>query len=324
MAIPEAILTGEELSLLRSQKGNTCISIIVPLAKYGPEREQNQRIIEKAIQKTEQLWHQRYPHRNMEGWLSKILSLKEKLDPIHPPQSVGFFVAENLQRICSFPFLTKEKIVIGDSFEVRDLLKKTQDERPYLLLTLTLQKAKLYQGKYNELVELHQTGLATLFKEAFEFVRPSRSTSYAGHAHVKSVENEKQNVITERAAKHFKQVDEIVMHYHTQLTPLVVMADRELLALYKKVTSWPADRLLLAERDPAHLSEHQLGFYGWPPVKKWQDLQQVQFQETAGSGRTARTTRPALSLGTSRSRATNRINSLALRAYLSKSMTINS
>jgi hypothetical protein len=290
MVVPEEHLRGEELSTLLSQKGNTCISIILPLAKYGPEREQNQRIIDKAIQKAEQLWQQSYPGRSQQPWLSKILQLKEKLDPVHPPQSVGFFVSEQIQLVCSFPFLTREKIVIGTSFEIRDLVKKQQEDQPYLLLTLTFQKAQLYQAHATHIALLKQTGLGRIFKEAFEYSRPSRSTSYAGQAHVKSFEKEKQEVIDERAMQHFKKVDEIVRHYITGQTPVVVVADRKPLALYKKVSTLEEHLLLFEEQDPAHLSEHQLGICSWPRVKKWLDSQLMrlleQYDEAVGAGRT--------------------------------------
>lgn len=257
---------------------------------YGPEREQNQRLIDKAIEKTGNLWRQLYPDRPFDGWLTKVLQLKEKLDPVHPPQSVAFFVSEQLQQCCPLPFLTKEKIVIGNSFEIRDLLKKVQDDEPYLMLALTLQKATLYQGQYNQLTPFKQTGLNSIFKEFFEYDRPSRSTSYAGQAHVKSFEKEKQQVIQERATRHFKKTDEIVQHYATDKTPLVVMADQEILALYKKVSSMDEEHLLLVEKDPAHLSEHQLGHYSWPIVKKWLDTQQIrlleQYNEAVGTGKT--------------------------------------
>ena len=290
MIAPEESLRGEELATLLSQKGNTCISIILPLAKYGPEREQNQRIIDKAIQKAEQLWHLYYPDRSQKPWLSKLLQLKEKLDPVHPPQSIGFFVSEDVQLVCSFPFSTNEKIVIGNSFEIRDLLKKAQDDQPYLLLTLTFQKAQLYQGAYTQLTPLKPTGLSGIFKEYIEYNRPSRSTSYAGQAHVKSFEKEKQAVIDERALHHFKKVDEIVNHYQTAHTPIVVVADQEPLALYKKVSTLDRQSLLFVEKDPAHLSEYQLGTHGWPPVKKWMDNQLTellkQYDEAIGAGRT--------------------------------------
>ena len=81
---------------------------------------------------------------------------------------MGFFISEAVQEVYSFPFVTKEKIVIGDSFEIRDLLKKAQDDQPYLLLTLTLQKAQLYQGQSTELTPLKQTGLSSLLKGFFE------------------------------------------------------------------------------------------------------------------------------------------------------------
>jgi hypothetical protein len=290
MAAPEERLRGEELSILLSQKGNTCVSIILPLAKYGPEREQNNRIIDKAIHKAEQLWHQYYPDRSQQPWLSKILQLKEKLDPVHPPQSIGLFASEQIQLACYFPFVTKEKIVIGNSFEIRDLVKKVQDDQPYLLLTLTYQKAQLYQGEYMQLTPLKPTGLSGIFKEYIEYNRPSRSTSYAGQAHVKSFEKEKQEGIAERAKHHFKQVDEIVRHYQTAKTPVVIVADREPLALYKKISTLDEPLLLFEEKDPAHLSEHQLVTCGWPRVKKWLDHQLerliAQYNEAIGTGHT--------------------------------------
>lgn len=290
MAVTQERLPGEELNVLLTQRGNTCVSIILPLAKYGPEREQNKRLIEQAIQKAEQLWQERYPERSPQPWLFRILQLKEKMDPVHPPQSIGLFVSEEVQLACPFPFLTKEKIVIGNSFEIRDLVKKKQDDQPYLLLTLTFQKAKLYQGHYTHLTPLRQTGLTGIFKESYEYNRPSRSTSYAGQAHVKSFEREKHDILSKRATQHFQKIDEIVRRYLANHTPVVIVADRESLSLYEKVSTIDPTLLLLQEKDPAHLSDNQLGHSGWLLVKKWLDNQLIwwlsQYNEAMGVGQT--------------------------------------
>jgi hypothetical protein len=290
MAAPEVILPGEELSVLLSEKGNTCISIIVPLVMYGPEREQNKRLIDRSIQRAKEWWDQLKPDRSADGWISRLLHLKEQLDPIHPPQSIGFFLSENLQRVIAFTFITKEKIVIGNSFEVRDLLKKMQYEQPYLLLTLSLQKAQLFQGQFTRLTPFTQTGLSGVFKEAFEYARPARSTSYAGQAHVKSFEKEKQDMIIERAAHHFKAVDEVVRKYHTQPTPLVVMADQKLLSLYKGLCSLSKEQLIWVEKDPSHLRPDQLSAHCWPRVHTHFESkisnQIAKFNEAVGRGQT--------------------------------------
>lgn len=290
MDISDTLLPGEELSLLLSQRGNTCISIILPLAKYGPEREQNKRLIDRSIQRAKEWWDQLNPDRSAEWWVSRLLQLKEQLDPIHPPQGIGFFISENLQRIITFPFIPKEKILIGNSFEVRDLLKKAQYEQPYLLLTLALQKAQLFQGKFTQLTPFTQTGLSGIFKEAFEYERPSRSTSYAGQAHVKSFEKEKQEIIEERATHHFKRAEEIVRQYHSGTTPLVVMADQKPLALYRKLCSIKKELLIYVEKDPSHLSPDQLSTYSWPSVNTYFEkkisTQVEQFNEAIGRGQT--------------------------------------
>ena len=136
--MPQEELLGEELSLLRSQRGRLCISVIVPLSTYGPEREQNTRSVEQAIEKTVALWDHLHPGQPHDGWLDSLLALKEKMDPIHPPQGVGFFISEKVHLACPFPFAPKEKIVIGDSFEIRDLLHRAQLESIDKYLTTTI------------------------------------------------------------------------------------------------------------------------------------------------------------------------------------------
>ena len=62
-------LPGEDLIQLRKERGNICISVIVPTHRISPERRVDRLEIERALDKAKQLLRYKYAERQIEPLL---------------------------------------------------------------------------------------------------------------------------------------------------------------------------------------------------------------------------------------------------------------
>ena len=137
----------KSVKTLRNEKGNICVSVIVPTHRTSPDRRTDQLNTKKAIEKAERLMNTKYPADIVSSFTNRLHELFLQIDFAHNEDGLGLFVSSNIQLQVSFPFPVKEKIVVGDSFEIRDVLYKENFSDPYYVLLLTEQGARLFYGR---------------------------------------------------------------------------------------------------------------------------------------------------------------------------------
>jgi hypothetical protein len=247
-----------DLELLINSHHDICISIITPLAKLNPLREQNELIINRAIQGIEEQAAQIYPSKPITPFIKKIKELTDQIDYVHPPEGMGIWVSDKIALLKNLPFAPSEITQIGNRFFIRELLIWQEFSRPFLAILLTENDAKVYEGNNLLLTELNLPSIADLYKEKYEYAAPSRASSYAGNAHVKSYERDEEIIGQERRKKIFNSLDRIIKQLNNNKTPLILFAGSRLSNEYCKISTHPPSLLQCVEKDPCHLSNHEL------------------------------------------------------------------
>jgi hypothetical protein len=126
--------------LFRAQeKGKTCISIIIP-----PDNKPS-----KTIEKVEGLLVGIYSADEMRKVLTALHKLAEKL--VVNQQGIGIYITEGFARLVRFPFMVKDKIHIGESFWIRELISLDYYTVNYYVLELSEDVINLYKGRLNKL-----------------------------------------------------------------------------------------------------------------------------------------------------------------------------
>lgn len=245
------LLIGEVLSNLLLEKGTPCLTITVSLEKLNPVRESNFRILQECVSKAITQWHLLYPDQNDNFFVKPLHDFIEKIDLTHPPEGVGIYISSTQSHYVQFLFTPPLRVCWYDHFLVRDLVYQQQVQQRFLLLTITEKRARLYSCENDQCVPIQDGAISTPYFDDYEYNIPARSTSYAGHSHVKSFEREKEDVIAAHRKKYLKGVRERLALYRTLQTPLVIVGQKELqaeLGLAEKTQ----EPLVFVNRDPSH------------------------------------------------------------------------
>ncbi len=283
------ILPGEELAGMQKEKGSICISVIVPTHKLSPERRADEPEMERAVEKAIELLEYQYPEKDTRALVESLRELRSGIDFIHNQAGIGLFVSPNTRLAVTFPFPVKEKLVVGENFEIRDLLYKVYTSRRYYALLLSREGARLFEGSREELEEIRDRHFPRTYQDEYEYNQPSRSSSYAGEAHVKSFEKEKSVLEEKRYQAFFKEVDESLKSYIIGSTPLLLMGTEKAIAWFEEVSSHQKNTIARIDGSYSHWNLKQLGELLWPLVSAQLDKEGEvlvqEFRESLGHQR---------------------------------------
>lgn len=289
LKMKNTIHNSEDLAVLRNSKSELCISLILPLAKLNPAREQNDLVLKKAIQRTQLLAADVFPQFDLSPYLQKIISLFEQIDPVHPPEGVGFWVSDKVALLKALPYTPRENISLGKRFAIREMIQLALLERPFLVLLLTQTSAKLFKGMGQQLSQINVPALTNEFNDEYEYSPPSRSSSYAGHAHVKTFERDEELLQQERNNKHYKNIDALLRQFRNSSLPVIVIGESRLAKAFCKMSSLPSSQLFSIEKDPSHLSTSEISVLGQEgnqqQLKKLQQQKIDLLKNSVGGGR---------------------------------------
>ncbi|HEY1112710.1 MAG TPA: hypothetical protein VGE66_04090 [Chitinophagaceae bacterium] len=205
---------GEELDLLRGQKGHTCVSIIVPTHKGQTDPKTDKLYTSHALQRAEDLLHLWHP-QDAEVLISTIHELAATIDYNQTQEGLGLFVSDEVQLIVDFPFRVSRKIIVDKKFDTRDLLYKVAFSYSYFVLVLEAEKASLFYGVLQHLEEVADQNFPCLAGDDYDYQHPVRDSSYVTHAHLKSFEEDKARFQKIRYHTFLSTVNDLLSDYLT-------------------------------------------------------------------------------------------------------------
>lgn len=263
--------TADELSLLQKEKGNICISIIVPTHKLSPDRRTDPLQLEKAIQKVKEYLQSKYTGVNINPLIQSIDELYGNIDFNRNAEGIGLFVSADVKKLVHFFFPVKEKVNIGDAFEVRDWLYQAYYNVPYYVLLLSEKEVKLFNARLNTVTEITDDHFPNKNIAEYEYNRPTRGSSYVGHAFVKEFEKDKSVMEEIRFESFFRQADDLLNSYLANEVPLIVAGDNKNLSYFRKITHHEKHIACYIPGNYLLSTENELGKLTWKAMKLFLD-----------------------------------------------------
>ncbi|GAA3928974.1 hypothetical protein GO495_06465 [Chitinophaga oryziterrae] len=289
--IDNRVLTGEELiRLVQKEKGNICISIIVPTHKLSPERRVDRLQVEKAVMEAKKYLSYNYGKEEIKPLQQSIDELFGQVDFNHNSEGIGLYVSANIKELVQFHFPVREKVIINRSFEIRDLLYQAYYSLPYYTLLLTEKEARLFGGRLNSLSEIKDNDFPKIYVDDYEYARPSRGSSSVGNAFVREFEREKSQ-LEEIRFQHFSEaVDDGLKHYLTNHNiPLIIAGAKKDLSYFKMVNHHNKNIISELPGNYSHITTTELGKMTFELLRSFMDQSKQQlitdFEEKIGQGR---------------------------------------
>ena len=263
--------------VLRTKKDGLCVSIIVPLEKTLPERNKNEGEVKSAIKKAKAQLLANHDTEEVYELLDVIDGLHEEIDFARHAESIGLFVNLYTSQLLYFPFPVKEKIVIGGTFEVRDLLFTASRQINYWVLCLSNNFTRLLYGEGKALTEVIDTYFPLHYEEQFQNME-----SWYG--------NEESKVQSQRQHNYFRHVDkQLDLYLKQENLPVFLVGVERHHSIFGEATHHKEAVVASIMGNYDYSSPEELAHKVWPVVedyiKKEEEKILVDIEEKTGSKR---------------------------------------
>ncbi|HEX8040304.1 MAG TPA: hypothetical protein VF490_14200 [Chryseosolibacter sp.] len=218
-----------------AQRGNLCVTIIIPTHGHNVQRIQNQKTIEKTfLGVKEQLLTAKWPKHEKDRVSDRLDAILGTIDYLRLQDGLAIFVSPKLSMYFLLPFRVTEKISIEDNFEIRDLFYYQQFLKPYYLLALSKKKIRLFKCEGRDVKEVINNDFPRPYIDEYEYAKPSIASSSSQG--LKSSERDKSILKESREMAFLLQTDKVLDSYLRTDMPLLIAGTREVLANFRDVT----------------------------------------------------------------------------------------
>lgn len=264
--------------VLEAPRYQPCVSIILPFnPKMGLKKEVSHRL-KLASQSVKVQMESQYPSALVSAVLVRLEKVIDELNFMTHKQSVAIFVSPLLEKVYYLDVAVEEKIVVDQSFEIRDLVYSKKEIHKYLLAVLSHNQARIFLGNTTFFLRMAQ-------------VHPDRIEAYRTDLGEKvanfSDEKEVKEVLLEKFLRH---VDQSLAHIlHSYPLPLFVMGTERTAGHFRKLTQHGSKVVEYIHGNYEESTEPELNRIMQPYLTDWKKLLQKKLMAQVEESRNART-----------------------------------
>ncbi|MEJ8842805.1 hypothetical protein WG954_10465 [Lacibacter sp. H375] len=256
------------------------ISIILPFEPKMSLKTELMYLLKTAVKKVEDELQAEYPGEMSSLVLAKLNTLIKNLNFNTHKKSIALFVSPVFEKVLYLDVPVEEKIIIDESFEIRDLVFSKKQLHKYLLLLLSGKESRMYLGNSGDLVRIISDRPEHI--DAYVNEAPERVANF-------SDVSDRREIMMKKFLYHIDHSLDIVLNAY-QL-PLFVMGTDRILGHFKQITRHEKAIVEIIhgnyeESSPAQLKEILQPYINdWKKVKEKDLLNHI--EEAAGKKKLA-------------------------------------
>jgi hypothetical protein len=257
-----------------------CLSLIISFEPKMGVKSQLQHKLKLAFQKAIHELEKNYRGENVISIQNRLHKIITGLDYTTYKKGIAIFVSPQFDKVIYLDVPVNEKIIIDDSFEIRDLVYNKQEMRKYLVLALSAKSTKIFLGNSVKLIEV----ISSI---------PEHMAAY------KNDIPEKVGNFSNPSTRRETMLNKFLLHTDAGLSillkayplPLFVLGDNGILGRFRQVSHNLQSVADYIDHDLIHASEAQLRDALGPYIADWNKVRQKdllnKLERSAGSGRLA-------------------------------------
>lgn len=219
------VITPEIKEVLHAVHYRPAISIIMPFEpKMNPKAELTD-ALKTAVAKTELELRGNYTNEICELMLHKLSNLLKNLNFNTHKKSIAIFVSPVFEKVLYLDMPVEEKIIIDESFEIRDLVYCKKELHKYLVLLLSAKESRIYLGNSETFIRIQST--TPEYAAAFKNDSPQRVANFSDM-------QEHKEILTEKFLHHVDSSLDIILKAYR--LPLFIAGTEKITGHFKKLT----------------------------------------------------------------------------------------
>ncbi len=219
------VVTPEISEVLEAQHYRPAISIILPFDPKMTPKNQLGQSLKSAIHKVEQLLVDGYDDEIVMMIMYKLRLLVNGLNFNTHKKSVAMYVSPVFEKVLYLDIDVQEKIIVDESFEIRELLYNKKQDSNYLVLLLSGKRSHIYLGNkdgFNRIVSNSQESMDAYINDV-----PEKVANFSDG-------DDKKDIELQRFLEHIDRSLHLILKTHN--FPLFVLGVESVLGHFKKIT----------------------------------------------------------------------------------------
>ncbi len=218
-------LTPDFRNVSESTYNRPAISIILPFEPKMSLKSDLAHSLKIASDKIERELKENYPGDTANLVVEKLRSIIANLNFNTHKKSLAIYVSPVFEKVLYLAIAVEEKIVIGESFEIRDLVLSKKQTREYLVLVISGKKSNMFLGKGRQLVKIISNGSSSV--HAFVNDPPERVANFSDPS------ERKEQILNKLLHAIDNSLRLVLNAYHL---PLFVLGPEKVMGHFKSLT----------------------------------------------------------------------------------------
>lgn len=257
------MLTPEIREVMEAVHYRPAVSLIVPLgAKINLTTELGYSL-KTAADKVEKELLINYPGETGQLVIQKLRSVIRNLAIDPAKKSVAIFVSPVFQKVVYLDIAVEEKMIIDESFEIRDLIYSKKQLHKYLVLLLSGKESRIYLGNSSTFVRVVSNIPESV--EAYKNDIPEKVTNF-------SDVSDRKEILMDKFLQHIDHSLDLILNEYK--LPLFVLGTDRILGHFKKLTKHAGAIVEYISGNYEEASQPELLHLLEPHITNWKKVQQ--------------------------------------------------
>lgn len=201
------------------------ISIIMPFEPKMSLKTELVHSLKMASDKVEKELLENYPEELSTLIMHKLKAIINSLNFNTYKKSIAIYISPVFEKVLYLDIAVEEKIIVNESFEIRDLVYSKKQLNKYLVLLLSSNESRMYLGNSEKFVRIISDKPEMV--NAYVNEIPERVANFSDMA-------DRKEIMMEKFLRHIdNSLDIILKSYHL---PLFVLGTKRILGHFKKLT----------------------------------------------------------------------------------------
>ncbi len=150
----EHVLTKDIHEVISAVHYRPAVSILMPFSEKGDLRKTLIQTLSLATDSVERELNNQYSREVVEPLMRRLRKRIEGLDIDRKKKSVAIFISPVFEKVVFLDIAVEEKIIIDESFEIRDLVYSRKQINKYLMLLLSSRESRIFLGNAHDFARI--------------------------------------------------------------------------------------------------------------------------------------------------------------------------
>lgn len=219
------VISPEIKDIIQTVHYRPAVSIIMPFEPKMSLKQELDHSLKAAADKVERNLTLQYPEETVRLVMGKLRSVLKALNYNSFKKSIAIYISPVFEKVLYLDLPVEEKIIIDESFEIRDLVYSKKELHKYLVLLLSGNESKIFLGNTHTFVRI----LSNTPESVFAYVNetPERVSNFSDPAG-------RREVVMEKFLHHIDKNLDIILNAYP--LPLFLVGTERITGHFKSIT----------------------------------------------------------------------------------------